>query len=338
MLNRRILRIKAFKTLYSYALDPTLTLAEAESQLERSCESTRSLYLFMLSVIPALTAEARTRIEEASRKFHPTEEERNPNLKFVRNALAPVLEDDPDFQKALSRVKLSWEQYDAFLRALYESVRSKEYFAEYMADPDASLGRDVRLFIRIFEEEFVDSARNDGKFTGKFSYENKKGNEFVNILLNLAPLLLFIFIWIFIMRRMGGGAGGSGGVFSVGKSKAKMYEKGNDLGVTLDVGLHGVEIDLAEQLEECFLIFGQLILGVLLFLLIGRRFRGLVQLCAFVPFGVDADLGLLGGGHLIGHRLDHRGREERRGQPPMPHGFHGRCDEPGTIVSDDGNI
>lgn len=158
MLNRRILRIKAFKTLYSYALDPTLTLAEAESQLERSCESTRSLYLFMLSVIPALTAEARTRIEEASRKFHPTEEERNPNLKFVRNALAPVLEDDPDFQKALSRVKLSWEQYDAFLRALYESVRSKEYFAEYMADPDASLGRDVRLFIRIFEEEFVDSA------------------------------------------------------------------------------------------------------------------------------------------------------------------------------------
>ena len=124
MLNRRILRIKAFKTLYSYALDPTLTLAEAESQLERSCEATRSLYLFMLSVIPALTGEARTRIEEASRKFHPTEEERNPNLKFVRNALAPILSDDPDFQKALSRVKLSWDQYDAFLRALYESVRS----------------------------------------------------------------------------------------------------------------------------------------------------------------------------------------------------------------------
>ena len=100
-------------------------------------------------------------------------------------------------------------------------------------------------------EEFVDSARNDGKFTGKFSYENKKGNEFVNILLNLAPLLLFIFIWIFIMRRMGGGAGGSGGVFSVGKSKAKMYEKGDDLGITFkDVaGQEGAKQEVQEIVE-----------------------------------------------------------------------------------------
>ena len=177
MLNRRILRIKAFKTLYSYALDPTLTLAEAESQLERSCASTRSLYLFMLSVIPALTAAARARIEEASRKFHPTEEERNPNLKFVRNALAPVLEDDPDFQKALSRVKLSWEQYDAFLRALYESVRSKEYFAEYMADPDASLGRDVRLFSSCAAHQCAGKRRHNPQFVWASRLDKPSGRR-----------------------------------------------------------------------------------------------------------------------------------------------------------------
>ena len=52
------------------------------------------------------------------------------------------------------------------------------------------------------------------------------------IIYNLLPFVLIISIWIFIMRRMSGGSGGAGGVFNVGKSKAKMYEKGGELNVT----------------------------------------------------------------------------------------------------------
>ncbi len=52
------------------------------------------------------------------------------------------------------------------------------------------------------------------------------------------------------MRRMGGGVGG-GGVFSVGKSKAKMYEKGNDLGITFkDVaGQEGAKQEVQEIVD-----------------------------------------------------------------------------------------
>ena len=91
MLNRRILRIKAFKVLYSYAENRTMTLNEALSALDISCEATRDLYLLMLSIAGPLTAEAARRAEAASRKFNPTEEELHPNLKFVRNGLAPLL-------------------------------------------------------------------------------------------------------------------------------------------------------------------------------------------------------------------------------------------------------
>lgn len=157
MLNRRILRIKAFKVLYSYAENQSMTLAEAESLLEASCEATRSLYLFMLDIIPYLTAEARTRIENAQKKFNPTEEERNPNLKFTRNLISPLLEQDPDFQKIISRRKLSWDSYDALVRSVYDSICTKDYFKEYMASPESSLAEDALLFIRIFEEEFVDN-------------------------------------------------------------------------------------------------------------------------------------------------------------------------------------
>ena len=157
MLNRRILRIKAFKVMFGYAENPSLTLPEAESQLETSCEATRSLYLFMLAIIPSLTREAAERIDNARRKFNPSEEERNPNMKFAENSIAPLLEDDPDFSKALSRRKLSWEPFDAFIRDTYDSMSKKEYFKEYMSVPERSLSGDARLFIRMFEEEFVDS-------------------------------------------------------------------------------------------------------------------------------------------------------------------------------------
>jgi N utilization substance protein B len=157
MLNRRILRIKAFKVLYSYAENRTMTLNEALSALDISCEATRDLYLLMLSIVGPLTAEAARRAEAARNKFNPTEEELHPNLKFVRNALAPLLAEDPDFQKLLERKKLSWDQDDVLVNQLYESVVTRPYYAAYLADPEVSLAQDVRIFKKIFENEFEDN-------------------------------------------------------------------------------------------------------------------------------------------------------------------------------------
>ena len=103
MLNRRILRIKAFKVLYSSVLADTMTLAAAESQLDASCEATRDLYVYMLGIVSPLTQVARDRMESVKTKFNPTEEELNPNMKFVNNELAKILDADPDFQKLFAK-------------------------------------------------------------------------------------------------------------------------------------------------------------------------------------------------------------------------------------------
>ena len=157
MLNRRILRIKAFKVLYSNVIAENMSLAQAQSQLDIACEATRDLYMYMLGIISPLTKIARERIESAKLKFNPTAEELNPNMKFADNALAKLFESDVNFQKLLAKKKLSWDQYDILLKKVMTSVASKEYFAEYMASPKTSLKEDCRLFTRIFEEEFVDS-------------------------------------------------------------------------------------------------------------------------------------------------------------------------------------
>lgn len=76
-------------------------------------------------------------------------------------------------------------------------------------------------------ETMLNQAIKTKKITG-FSYNNEKGNVFTDILLSLLPWVLLIAFWMWMMRRMSGGGGGAGGIFNVGKSKAKLYEKADE--------------------------------------------------------------------------------------------------------------
>ena len=172
MLNRRILRLKAFKVLYSSVLSDNMSLSQALSQLDLSCEATRDLYVYMLGIVSPLTKLAQVRIDAAKAKFNPTEEERNPNTKFADNALAKLLDADVDFQKVYKKKKFSWDQYDLFLKKVLNSIQSKEYYAEYMASEKRSLAEDCKLFTRIYEEEFVDSEELDQILEDKSLYWN----------------------------------------------------------------------------------------------------------------------------------------------------------------------
>lgn len=172
MLNRRILRIKAFKVLYSSVLSGNMSLSQAEAQLELSCEAARDLYVYMLGIVSPLTRIAQDRIEAGLSKFNPTEEEKNPNRKFAENSLAVLLDADEDFQKVFKKKKFDWSQYDLFLKKVMTSVASKEYYAEYMVSPARSLAEDCKLFTKIFEEEFVDSEELEKILEDKSLYWN----------------------------------------------------------------------------------------------------------------------------------------------------------------------
>jgi cell division protease FtsH len=102
-------------------------------------------------------------------------------------------------------------------------------------------------------EEYINQAKEAKTFTGDYTFENKKDSDFLNMIFyNMFPLLFIVALWIFFMRRMGGGGmGGGGSVFNVGKSKAKMYEKGGDLGITFkDVaGQAGAKQEIQEIVD-----------------------------------------------------------------------------------------
>ena len=94
-------------------------------------------------------------------------------------------------------------------------------------------------------------AENLEKQNIKVKYD-KRTDYFGTILSYLLPFVIIIAIWIFVMRRMSGGAGGgSGQIFNIGKSKAKVYENGKTTNVTFSdvAGLEGAKEEIVEIVE-----------------------------------------------------------------------------------------
>lgn len=99
-------------------------------------------------------------------------------------------------------------------------------------------------------ETFIFEQKANGNFTGKLSY--KKRPDYLNgFLWNILPIVVLVGAWIFIMRRMSGGGGAQGGVFNVGKSQAKLFDKSNQPRITFkDVaGQEGAKQEVKEIVD-----------------------------------------------------------------------------------------
>ena len=104
---------------------------------------------------------------------------------------------------------------------------------------------DLELFQRRLED-----AESKGIL---FNYEFKTiESKWLDVLIGFLPLIILVGLWIFFMRRMsGGGAGGGSQIFSIGKSKARLFDEKNDVKVTFkDVaGLEGAKEEVKEIVD-----------------------------------------------------------------------------------------
>lgn len=113
------------------------------------------------------------------------------------------------------------------------------------------IGKETLLEVSIPSAESFDTFIT-GKQDQKIEVKYEDRTYFFDSILSSLPLLLLVVFWIFIFRRMSGGGGAGGGIFSVGKSKAQLFDKNTTTQkVTFkDVaGLEGAKEEVQEIVE-----------------------------------------------------------------------------------------
>ncbi|HEU4719091.1 MAG TPA: transcription antitermination factor NusB [Bacteroidia bacterium] len=156
MLNRRYLRIKALQALYGYFQSEDGDMARGERELMRSIDRTYELYIYLLLVFGEIARVARNQIDLGREKMLPTQEDLNPNTRFVSNRLIGQFSGLAALNKEAAARKLTW-QSDAeisMLRKMWEQVKSWDVYREYMNNPDSTYETD-REFVLDFFKKFI---------------------------------------------------------------------------------------------------------------------------------------------------------------------------------------
>ena len=157
MISRRLIRIKVFKVLFSKINSGNDSVKAAEKELIHSCEKSLDLYYFLMALPYELKLAAEKKIEAGLQKFHPTEEESNPNRKFLNNLLVDKIENDQYVLKYCENRGLNWKEHASFVKKLYATLSTRNYFTSYMESGEGNFAEDLKLIATFFEEELEDS-------------------------------------------------------------------------------------------------------------------------------------------------------------------------------------
>lgn len=160
MLNRRHLRIKVLQSLYGFYQSDGAELIATEKQLLQSLERIYDLYLYFLLTFSELKREAELRSEEGKKKMIPTEEDLNPNKKWIENSIIQLLENNTTLQANSKERKVNWigDTHREMFRKMYAQMRKSETYYAYMNNGESGFEEDKAFAIAIFKEEIANSS------------------------------------------------------------------------------------------------------------------------------------------------------------------------------------
>ena len=153
MINRVLIRTKVVQNLYSYMLTrPDCTLSTALKGLDACLDKTYELYHYLLRLPVELTHIQDVRLDEARHKYLPTEEDLNPNMKFVNNRLVESLASDEQLQQFAQDHTVTWNDDPIFERLILEKVLKSDIYNDYMNSPEDSFEADSQLWQQLMKQ------------------------------------------------------------------------------------------------------------------------------------------------------------------------------------------
>ncbi len=141
------------------------------------------------------------------------------------------------------------------LQKLNEGKSSDEKLLERGPQYTFKIG-DIQNFentIKTYEENLNTQNESD-QATQYVKVNYSEADDFFGNLMQIVlSMAIFVGIWLLLMRRMGtgGGGGAGGGIFSIGKSKAQLFDKGKKVNVTFSdvAGLDEAKVEVMEIVD-----------------------------------------------------------------------------------------
>lgn len=153
MINRVLIRAKVVQMLYAYMVSKdAMTLTTAKKELTKSLDKSYELYNALLKLMIDLTDVQDLRLDEAKHKFLPTEEDLNPNMRFVENEFVKRLRADQTLADFVDDKKINWRDDELFVRLLLDKILRSEEYQEYMEMPKTSLVRDGEVWYQLMKK------------------------------------------------------------------------------------------------------------------------------------------------------------------------------------------
>lgn len=153
MINRVLIRVKVVQALYSYMLTrPDRTFEQARKDLQLSFEKSYELYMYLLKLIIELTDLQDRALDDARNKFLPTEEDLNPNTRFIDNWFVQQLRENEEINTFFKDKLVSWQDEIIFKRLTLDKILHSDVYQEYMAMEKTDNASDCEVWKQIFRQ------------------------------------------------------------------------------------------------------------------------------------------------------------------------------------------
>lgn len=157
MINRVLLRIKILQILYAYYKGDGTSVTLAEKELFYSIEKTYELYFHLLYLTVEVTHYAENKIDARKNKLRPSEEDLNPNTRFVDNTFVKQVARNLQISDFLSEHKVSWANDMDTVKLVYDLIVESDFYAEYMSAENVDYAADKDIWRKIFRRIILQS-------------------------------------------------------------------------------------------------------------------------------------------------------------------------------------
>jgi len=144
------------QALYAFFQSEGKDLAKAELELFRNIDKIYDLYILQLLILPEVRDIAENVSAEAKKKRLPTENDLNPNRKFLDNKIINLLQQNEYILKFADAHKLSWQNEYDIVKKIFTNIKNSEEYAAYIASADFSFKAQQDFVIEIYETFIAD--------------------------------------------------------------------------------------------------------------------------------------------------------------------------------------